>query len=119
VSDLDVKDHTAMDEILDDVKYYNTNRSLLLYKIIVLFTIAKVQILNKPYIHCIDINPLPHCPFCPPCPTALGLIELRKKEKKLVLMTSARPSVETHCYSSLPPPSPSGFPVFIFNLCCL
>jgi hypothetical protein len=32
-SDLDVKDHTAMDEILDDVKSYNTNRNLLLYKI--------------------------------------------------------------------------------------
>ncbi len=32
-SDLDVKDHTAMDEILDDVKSYNTNRNVLLYKI--------------------------------------------------------------------------------------
>ncbi len=32
-ADLDVKDHTAMDEILDDVKSYNANRNLLLYKI--------------------------------------------------------------------------------------
>ncbi len=32
-ADLDVKDHTAMDEILNDVKFYNTNRNLLLYKI--------------------------------------------------------------------------------------
>ncbi len=31
-SDLDVKDHTAMDEFLDDVKSYITNRNLLLYK---------------------------------------------------------------------------------------
>ncbi len=35
-SDPDVKDHTAMDEFLDDVKSYNTNRNLLLYKIIML-----------------------------------------------------------------------------------
>ncbi len=37
-SDLDVKDHTAMDEFLDDVKSYNTNRDLLLYKITMLLT---------------------------------------------------------------------------------
>jgi hypothetical protein len=29
-------------------------------------------------------------PFAPPCLEALGLIEPRKKGKKLVLMTSAR-----------------------------
>jgi hypothetical protein len=40
-SDLDVKDHTAMDEILDDVKSYNTNRDLLLYKIIMLLTMYR------------------------------------------------------------------------------
>ena len=40
---------TAMDEFLDDVKSYNTNRNLLLYKIIMLLTIAKVQMLNEPY----------------------------------------------------------------------
>jgi hypothetical protein len=51
VSDLDVKDHTAMDEFLDDVKFYNTSGNLLLYKIIMLLTIAKEQMLNKPYIH--------------------------------------------------------------------
>ncbi len=54
-SDLDVKDHTAMDEILDDVKSitqigicYSTRYNAL--------TIAKVQMLNKPYVHCIDIK---------------------------------------------------------------
>ncbi len=47
---------TAMDEFLDDVKSYNTNRNVLLYKIIMLLTIAKVQLLNKPYIHYIDIK---------------------------------------------------------------
>jgi hypothetical protein len=47
-SDLDVKNH-CMDEFLDDVKSYNTNRNLLLHKIIMLLTIAKVQMLNKPY----------------------------------------------------------------------
>jgi hypothetical protein len=31
-------------------------RNLLLYKIIMLLTIAKVQMLNKPYIHYIDIK---------------------------------------------------------------
>ncbi len=55
-SDLDVKDHTAMDEFLDDVKSYNTNRNFLLYKIIMLLTIAKVQMLNMPYIQYIDIK---------------------------------------------------------------
>ncbi len=55
-SDLDIKDHTAMDEFLDDVKSYNTNRNLLLYKIIMLLSIAEVKILNKPYIHYIDIK---------------------------------------------------------------
>ena len=46
----------AMDEFLDDVKSYNTNRDLLLFKIITLLTIAKVQMLNKPYIHYIDVK---------------------------------------------------------------
>ncbi len=55
-SDLDVKDHIAMDEFLDDVKSYNTNRNLILYKIIMLLIIAKVQMLNKPYMHYIDIK---------------------------------------------------------------
>jgi hypothetical protein len=33
VSDLDVTDHTVLDELfLDDVKSYNTNRNLLLFK---------------------------------------------------------------------------------------
>jgi hypothetical protein len=32
------------------------NRNLLLYKIIILLTIAKAQMLNKPYIHYIDIK---------------------------------------------------------------
>jgi hypothetical protein len=40
---------------LDDVKSYNTNRDLLLYKIIML-NIAKAQMLNNPYIHYIDIK---------------------------------------------------------------
>ncbi len=37
---------TAMDEFLYDVKSYNINRNLLHYKIIMLLTIAKVQMLN-------------------------------------------------------------------------
>ncbi len=32
------------------------NRNLLQYKIIILLTKAKVQMLNKPYIHYIDIK---------------------------------------------------------------
>jgi hypothetical protein len=32
------------------------NKNLLLYKIMMLLTIAKVQLLNKPYIHYIDIK---------------------------------------------------------------
>jgi hypothetical protein len=47
---------TAMDEFLDNVKSYHTNRNLLLYKIIMLLTTAKVQMLNKPYIHYIDVK---------------------------------------------------------------
>ncbi len=41
---------------LDDFKSYNPNRDSLLYKIIMLLTIAKVQVLNKPYIYYKDIK---------------------------------------------------------------
>ncbi len=67
----------------------------------------------------------PTAPFAPPCPTALGLIGPRKKEKKnwfwwrQLGQIGPRASVESHCYSSLPPPSPSGFPIHKFHLCCL
>jgi hypothetical protein len=37
---------------LDEVKSYNTIKALLLYKI----AVAKEQMLNKPYIHYIDIK---------------------------------------------------------------
>ncbi len=64
-------------------------------------------------------------PCSPPCPTALGLIGPKKKKKKTgfddvsYVRSDLGPSVVSHCYSSLPPPSPSGFPIFIFHLCCL
>ena len=64
-------------------------------------------------------------PFAPPCLEALGLIGPRKKEKKTgfddvsQVRLDLGPPVESHCYSSLPPPSPSGFPIFIFHLSCL
>jgi hypothetical protein len=42
---------------LDDVKSYNTIKDLLLYKKIMLnHTVAKAQMLSKPYIHYIDIK---------------------------------------------------------------
>ena len=42
---------------LDDVKSYNTIKDLLLFKIIMLnYTVAKAQMLSKPYIHYIDIK---------------------------------------------------------------
>jgi hypothetical protein len=50
-----------MDEFLDDIKSYNTNRNLLLYKNIMLLTIAKVQMLNKPYIHYKDEHSNEQC----------------------------------------------------------
>ncbi len=43
VSDLDVKDHTVSGWLsLDDVKSYNTNRDLLLYKNILMRSITKM-----------------------------------------------------------------------------
>ncbi len=39
---------------LNDVKSYNTIKDLLLY--IICSTITKVQMLNKPYIHHIDVK---------------------------------------------------------------
>jgi hypothetical protein len=61
VSDLDVRVHTAIDGFLDDYPWMMSNpitqnRNLLLYKNINALIIAKVQMLNKPYIHYIDIK---------------------------------------------------------------
>jgi hypothetical protein len=58
-SDLDVRDHTA--RFLDDYTWKMSNPktqngNLLLYKNISALTIAKVQMLNRPYIHYIDIK---------------------------------------------------------------
>jgi len=50
-----------MDEFLDDVKSYNTKQDLLLYKNYNALTIAKVKILNKPYIHHIDVKSNEQC----------------------------------------------------------
>jgi hypothetical protein len=41
---------------LNDVKSYNTIKDLLLYNNMLVSTIAKAHMLNKPYIHYIDVK---------------------------------------------------------------
>ncbi len=41
---------------MNDVKSYNTIKDLLLYNNMLISTIAKAQMLNKPYFHYIDVK---------------------------------------------------------------
>ncbi len=43
-------------KVLDDVKSYNTIKDLLLYINMLSYCTAKAQMLNKPYIHYIDVK---------------------------------------------------------------
>ncbi len=45
-----------MDVFLDDVKSYNTKQEFVTKQESDALTIAKVQMLNKPYIHYIDVK---------------------------------------------------------------
>jgi hypothetical protein len=47
---------TAMGKFLDDVKSYNTKKEFVTIQEYDALTIEKVQMLNKPYIHYIDVK---------------------------------------------------------------
>ncbi len=60
-SDLDVKDHCHDDVVVDENPWMmpnprTHNRDLLLYNMYNASTIAKAQMLNKPYIHYIGVK---------------------------------------------------------------